>query len=95
LIRRVSVLVLAHVPNVTADDDRDLAAALGFTDGSAEGCRFRVSGPWDEGRRIVTLWESRDAFEKWRDERLAATLQASGMPVPTFEVWPIDSLIGL
>jgi heme-degrading monooxygenase HmoA len=92
----MSVLVLAYLPGVTADGDRELAEALGYLDGSAEGCRFRVSGPdGDGGRRVVTLWESLDAFERWRDDRLAATLQSSGIPVPKFEVWPVDSRVGV
>jgi hypothetical protein len=89
------VLALARFSNVTAENDRDLAVALGFADGSAEGCRFRVSGPSDEGRHVATFWESLDAFEEWRDERLAPTLKAMGLSIPVFEVWPIDSLYGL
>ena len=90
------VLVVAEVPAISAEDDRQMAEALGFADGSALGCRFRVSGPRPEGgRRIMTLWESREAYETWRDDRLASVLQATGNPVPRMDVWEIDQATGL
>ncbi len=93
----VQLLVLAELPDIDAAGDAELAAALGFADGSAAGCRFRISGPSPNGggRRILTCWDSREAFERWRDERLAAVLQSTGMPVPKFEVWETDSIYGL
>ena len=92
----MQLLVLAELPDIGPEDDVRLAAALGFADGSAAGCRFRISGPSpDGGRRILTLWESREAFEAWRDERLAGVLHANGMPVPRFEVWEADLSYGL
>lgn len=81
------------VPGYGAMEDREMAERLGFVDGSAIGCRLRVSGPMDGGWRIATLWESREAFEAWRDARLAPALQATGTPVPPFEVWPIESIV--
>jgi hypothetical protein len=90
------VLVLVTVPEIGAAEDRAMAERLGFADGSVEGCRFRLSGPADgPGRRIATYWESSEAFERWRDDALATALQATGNPVPTFEIWPIESALGL
>lgn len=92
----MQLLVIAEVPGIGREGDAELARALGFADGSAGGCRFRVSGPSAEGgRRIVTLWDSREAFEAWRDNRLATVLQATGKPVPRFEVWDADQTYGL
>ena len=89
------LVVIAEVPGIGREEDTALAAALGFADGSVAGCRFRISGPAEAGRRILTVWESREAFEAWRDGRLAAVLQSTGTPVPTFEVWEADSAFGL
>ena len=91
----VRLVVIADVPGIGREEDEELATALGFADHSAEGCRFRVSGPHEGGRRILTVWESRAAFEAWRDDRLAAVLQSTGKPVPTFEVWEADHSYGL
>jgi hypothetical protein len=93
----VQFLVVADVPKIGADQDAEFAGKLGFADGSVAGCRFRVSGPSPsgDGRRIVTLWESKEAFETWRDDLLAETLLETSFPVPTFEAWDIDSSYGL
>jgi hypothetical protein len=91
----VQVLVVAEVPAISAEDDREMTRALGFADGSAVGCRFRLSGPRPGGgRRIMTLWETREAYETWRDDRLATVLQATGNPIPLMDVWEIDESSG-
>jgi hypothetical protein len=90
------VLVFAEVPGIEAADDDEMAGRLGFADGSADGCRFRISGPLPGGgRRIMTLWDSLEAYEAWRDERLAKALQATGHPVPKMEVWQVDRSHGV
>ena len=93
----VRLLVVAEIPKIGPEEDAEFARTLGFADGSAEGCRFRVSGPAPsgDGRRVVTLWESRAAFETWRDERLARVLLETGFPVPTFELSDVDAVYGL
>lgn len=35
-----------------------------------EGAIFQVAGPTESGWRVITVWESREAQEKFRDERL-------------------------
>ena len=85
------MLVVAEAPGLDADRDSDLADRLGLTDGTALGCRLHLSGPLDGGgRRLVTLWDSREQFEAWRDDRLAAVLHAAAKPVPTMHVWEVD-----
>jgi heme-degrading monooxygenase HmoA len=89
----MGVLVVAEVPGIGAEQDAAMSKALGFVDG-IDGCRFRLSGEMDGGRRIVTFWESAEQFEHWRDTRLAEVLQSTGTPVPTMSVWRIDDVLG-
>jgi hypothetical protein len=91
----VRLVVIADLPGIGQAEDTAFAEALGFADGAAAGCRFRLSGPYEGGRRILTVWESRAAFETWRDDRLAAVLQSKGHPVPKFECWDADQAYGL
>jgi hypothetical protein len=91
----VGVLVVAEVPGIGADDDAELAERLGLSNGAALGCRLRLAGPLEGGgRRIVTLWESLEHFEAWRDGRLAEVLHGKGSPVPTMHIWEIDAADG-
>ena len=36
----------------------------------------------DDGIRVTDVWESRDAFEKFAQEKLGPVLREVGMPVP-------------
>jgi hypothetical protein len=45
-----------------------LAAALG--DDVPEGLIVHVAGPTDSGFRIIDVWESQEAWERFRNERL-------------------------
>jgi heme-degrading monooxygenase HmoA len=88
------VLVIAEIPDIGAEQDAAFAEALGFVDG-VDGCRFRLAGAMDGGRRIVTYWASAEHFERWRDTRLAQVLLETGTPVPPFSVWEIDAELGM
>lgn len=42
-----------------------------------EGLLVHVAGPTDEGFRVIEVWESQAAWERFRDERLAEVLDPS------------------
>ena len=42
-----------------------------------EGLLVHVAGPTDEGFRMIEVWESQAAWERFRDERLAEVLDRS------------------
>jgi hypothetical protein len=51
------------------------------------GLLVHVAGPTDEGVRIIDVWESEEAWERFRAERLAPAIAALGgpsRPEPTF-----------
>ena len=58
-----------------------LAAALG--EGVPDGLIVHVAGPTDSGFRIIEVWESQQAWERFRSERLrpAARRVAGDAPV--------------
>lgn len=53
----------------------------------------RFAGPTETGWRIVSLWDSREAFDAYVRDRLAPALERAGIPIPEFEFWPIESVI--
>lgn len=54
-------------------------------------CHF--AGPVDGGWRVVDVWESKEAFERFMDARLRKAIERVGMPPakPTF--FPIHNSI--
>jgi hypothetical protein len=84
----MAVLITADLPTGSADEDREMVASLGLERGAFAELRWRLAGPTDNGGwRVVALWETREAFEAFRDGPLAAALLEHGRSVPTFTLW--------
>ncbi len=86
----VAVLVTSVVPGGTAEQDDAMVQALELENSPPPGARVRMAGPWESGWRIVSLWESQEAFEAFLEERLLPALERAGRPAPTFEISPIE-----
>ena len=35
-----------------------------------DGCQAHIAGPYDKGWRVITVWESDEQFQAFRDEKL-------------------------
>jgi hypothetical protein len=44
-----------------------------------EGAIFQIAGPSEPGWRVVSLWESREAFDRFAAERLAPAWNEAGI----------------
>jgi heme-degrading monooxygenase HmoA len=45
----------------------------------------------DGGWRILSLWESREAFQAFLDQRLKPALEGAGRSQPQFTFWDIET----
>jgi hypothetical protein len=43
-----------------------------------DGCSLRIAGPMDGGWRVITLWESEEQFEEFRNGTLIPAIQEAG-----------------
>jgi hypothetical protein len=46
--------------------------------GLPEGCQAHIAGPVDGGWRVITVWESQERFQQFRDETLLPALREAG-----------------
>jgi hypothetical protein len=77
----------AYVQDVASSWDQYERAAARLVDPPPEGLVVHVAGPTDDGVRIIDIWESEEAWERFRAERLAPAIAALGgpsRPEPTF-----------
>jgi hypothetical protein len=44
-----------------------------------DGCQVHVAGPVDEGWRIITVWDSPEHLQRFRDEKLLPALRDAGV----------------
>jgi hypothetical protein len=47
-----------------------------------EGALYHAAGPTDSGWRVVDVWESDEAFQRFSSEQIAPIAQAHGLPAP-------------
>jgi len=89
----VAILVVSGIPGATAEQDAALVKALNLEASPPVGARVRAAGPSANGWRIVSLWDSEEEFEHFREERLMPALQDLGGAAPTIEIWPIETVL--
>ncbi len=91
----MAVLVTSDGPGSTAEMDDAMVKSLDLIGNPPPGARIRLAGKTDDGWRIVSLWDSRDVFQSFLDNRLRPALEAAGRPEPEFTFWDIESVVTL
>lgn len=71
---------------------RALVEAMDLGDDMFPGAVLHLAGPIEGGWRAVDVWESEEAFERFRVERLGSALTRAGVAPPRVDVWPVHNL---
>ena len=61
-----------------------------------DGCQLHIAGPYEGGWRVITVWDSEESFQQFRDEKLIPALQEAGSAdriVPSITANPVHNLI--
>jgi hypothetical protein len=88
----VPVLIVAEVPGGSSEQDEAIMKAMDLTSNPPSGSRLRMAGPMDGGWRVVSLWDSREQFEAFLNERLTPALEGVGRQRPEFAFWDIEKV---
>ncbi len=88
----MAVTVISELPGQTAEADDALQQQLGVVSNPPAGVVLRIAGPTADGWRIISVWDSQEAFDAFRRDRLEPALRAAGRPLPTFEISPVHSM---
>jgi hypothetical protein len=43
-----------------------------------DGCQAHIAGPTDTGWRVITVWDSDERFQQFRDDTLIPAMQEAG-----------------
>ncbi len=87
----MSIAVIAEIPGGNAQFDEEMLSRLGLEASPPPGALARFSGPTEAGWRVVSVWESREAWETFRRDRLEPALRETGRQ-PQFELWELNSV---
>jgi hypothetical protein len=77
----------AYVQDIASSWDYYERIAAALVEPAPKGLIAHVAGPTDDGVRIIEIWDTEEAWERFRDERLAAAVAAietPARPEPTF-----------
>jgi hypothetical protein len=92
----MAVCQIAYNRNQTPEQADQLFAHLRTTGPvPPEGARLLVSGPADTGYRVITVWDSNEARERFVEERLTPAYEAAGLSLADMErtVFEVRTLI--
>jgi hypothetical protein len=78
----MAVTMVQEMPGATQELYDKILDHLGIGPEGAliEGQLAHIASPMDGGRRVVDVWESEDAFNKFAQERLGPAMAAAGGP---------------
>jgi hypothetical protein len=89
--RSMAIAFLQELPGATQEQyDQIVETLRGQT---AEGRIFHVAGPIEGGWRVVDVWESQEAVNKFFQEQLGPAAQKAGMAVPPPQFWPVHNML--
>jgi hypothetical protein len=61
-----------------------------------DGCQVHIAGPMENGWRVITVWDSDDQFQQFRDEKLIPAIREAGGEeriAPRIKTNPVHKLI--
>ena len=89
----MAVAMLLEWPGETQEQYERLMDLVGLEADPPDGGIFHVGGPMEGGWRVLDIWESEEAFERFANERLKRAVEQVGIPdMPEPEFFPIQGL---
>jgi hypothetical protein len=61
-----------------------------------DGCQLHIAGPIDNGWRVITVWDSDEHFQQFRDEKLIPALREvgeEGRIAPNISTGPVHRVL--
>ncbi len=89
----MAIAVIADTPGVTAEGFEAMQRQLNLAANPPSGGLAQLSGPFQGSWRVVTVWESQEAWDTFRRDRLEPAFQQMGAPAPQFQIWPLHGLM--
>jgi hypothetical protein len=61
-----------------------------------EGCQLHIASPMENGWRVITVWDSEEQFQQFRDEKLIPAIREAGGEdriAPNISAQPVYKLL--
>jgi hypothetical protein len=71
----MAIIVSAIAPGLTSDMYEAVSSRAMSGDQLPAGCQLHIAGPVEQGWRVITVWESREVFDRFREEKLLPAIR--------------------
>jgi hypothetical protein len=89
----MAVAVLLEWPGLTEQQYDETMKAMQLDTRPPTGGLFHVAGPMNGGWRVVDVWESAEAFQKFSEERIIPAVKKVGITTqPRVEIYPAHNV---
>ncbi|MBM2812243.1 MAG: hypothetical protein HW416_3002 [Chloroflexi bacterium] len=88
----MAIVVTGDLPGGSAEQDTQMQRNLNLAGNPPAGALARIAGPIESGWRVVSVWESQDAWDAFHMQRLAPALEKAGIQAPEFQIWRAESV---
>ncbi len=75
----MAVVVIDHAPGFTAEQWEAMQRRFNEPATQPRGIIVQLAGPFESGWRVISVWESHEAYETFRRDRLAPVIQQLGI----------------
>src|SRR5215207_5182693 len=88
----MAVLVIGESEGGDAALDARTMQELGLQNAPAPGSLARFAGPTATGWRVISVWESEEAYRTFEREKLMPMFERMGRSRPNIQVSPLESV---
>lgn len=92
----MSIIVIATTPGMTAELYDLSQQKMQLVGALPTGCSAHIAGPSPDGWRVVAVWESAEALQRFTTEKLRPALAELGVAAPPAPpvTYPLHAQIG-
>lgn len=89
----MAMAFILEFPGATAAQYDAVIADMQLGGSVPPGAIFHVAGPMDGGWRVVDVWESPEAFERFRAEQIEPMTRKHGVGAPRVTAFPVHNIL--
>jgi hypothetical protein len=89
----MAIVVIAHAPGFTTEQWEAMQRQFNEPANPPRGIVAQLAGPFEGGWRVISVWESQEAYEAFRRDRLAPAIQQMGITQEQFQIAPLHSVM--
>ena len=93
----MAIAVDLNFPGATADQYDEAVRLIGHGPAGTPhvgGALFHWAAVTSDGVRVVDVWDSREQFERFSQEKIVPAVQQAGMPAPEIEFIDVHNYLG-